>query len=482
VASLLLAGAGGCGGIPGSPHESGSRVEMAPALVVLISVGGLGTTEILGPPGTDADAARVAMPRLAAMAARGVVAERVETVAPATPLPVHATLVTGRLPSHHGVTGELPLTPRGVRLATSAAAAVPRGRTLWTAATEHRLRVGALGWPGTSAAAAQLFAHFPAASNASPERWPRELAEHTTPTLLEAARGAAAESLEVASEGAARDRVLIDLACDLAGRSDPPQLLLVRLGGPLPALVREGPASPAARDAFARVDREIERAQRCLERGALRGRVAFFVVGDAVYSNLHTVISPNAVLADAGLLVPAPNATVQLLRWSAFARPSGALALVHARTEDDAVLARRALDAAARSNSGFRIVGAEELIARGADSEAWFGLEAQPGFGFGLAVSGPLLRPATERGVAGTLDPLGGATPGFVASGAGIRASLRYPVLRQVDVAPTIARLLDLTLGEVDGRPLVGALVAGSASLRIEPASDLPIEPSKESP
>ncbi len=479
----LLAGwiTAGCGSIASPPIEDEAASAQAPALVALVSVSGLMTREVVA--GPDANEGRgTSMPRLAALAARGVVAERVESVLPATPLPVHATLVSGRLPTHHGVDGELSLGPRGVTPASAPEETVPRGRTLWTAATEHRLRVATLGWPGTSVAAAQLHAHFPAASSAAPDRWRRTLDEHTTPALREAAHDAGAESPEVAGEGPARDRVLVDLACELARRADPPQLLLMRLGGPLPALVRDGPESRAARDAFARIDDEIERLQRCLGNGALRGRVALFVAGDTSVAPLHTVISPNVVLADAGLLVPAPNTTVHLLRWSAFARPAGALALVHAVGEDDAMLARRALDRAARSAGGFRIVGADELLARGADPEAWFGLEAQPGFGFGLAVSGPLLRPASERGVAGALVPPAGMTPAFVASGAGIRGSLRYPVLRQVDVAPTIARLLDLALGDVDGRPLVGALVVGATSVRIEPAGTPPAATPRELP
>ena len=44
------------------------------------------------------------------------------------------------------------------------------------------------------------------------------------------------------------------------------------------------------------------------------------------------------------------------------------------------------------------------------------------------------------------------------ASGRGIRSGVRVPIMRQTDVAPTVARLLALDLGEVEGRALVGAL------------------------
>jgi hypothetical protein len=41
----------------------------------------------------------------------------------------------------------------------------------------------------------------------------------------------------------------------------------------------------------------------------------------------------------------------------------------------------------------------------------------------------------------------------FVAWGAGIRPGARLPVIRSVDVAPTIARLLGLRLENTDGKP-----------------------------
>lgn len=435
-----------------------------PQLVVLVSVAGLGTRETTG------DGGAPAMPRLAALGAKGVVAERVEATVPGTPLPVAATLVTGRVAARHGVTGDLALGDRGIALPAPADHGIPRGRTLWSAATEKRLSVATLGWPGTEAAAPQLAASFPPAVAVAPERWPALLAARTTPVLLDIARPLGAESPEISREGAARDRLLVDLACALVARPGPPALVLLRLAGALPVLVGDGPATAAARAAFERVDQELERLRVCIARTPLRDASALVVAGDSHFASLHTVLSPNAVLADAGLLVPSPSSPLEVLRWSAFVRPSGGSAFLHARDEEDALLARRALEASARASGSFRVVSAEELATLGADPEAWFGLDAEPGFAFGISVMGPVQRPTTERGAAGHLASAGETTPGFVAYGAGIRAGVRYPVLRQIDVAPTIAALLGLALGESDGRPLVGALAPGiGATLKLEP-------------
>ena len=69
-------------------------------------------------------------------------------------------------------------------------------------------------------------------------------------------------------------------------------------------------------------------------------------------------------------------------------------------------------------------VSAEEMIRRDADSEAWFGLDARPGFAFEDEALGPLLWPAAIRAAGGYLEPRPGVGPGFVAYGRGLRRRL----------------------------------------------------------
>jgi hypothetical protein len=126
--------------------------------------------------------------------------------------------------------------------------------------------------------------------------------------------------------------------------------------------------------------------------------------------------------------------------------------------ERDAVRARRALIAAAETSRAFRVISAREMLEMSADPEAWFGLEAEPGFAFGNSVSRPVLRPAATRGAWGYLPDRAEMDAGFVAWGRGIRVGVRIPRMQLADVAPTVAHLLDVDLGDVEGRTLVGAL------------------------
>jgi arylsulfatase A-like enzyme len=404
------------------------------------------------------------MPFLAERAADGALALRVESVTPAATLPAHATLLTGRLPTHHGVTGELVLSPEGALLPTPMNALAPRGATLLSVARGRGLRTAAFGWPGSFGLPVDFF--FPEEFPTTVAAWPALLDAATTPALLEFARRQGASNRAVAAAGAERDQVLVSLACTVLGSSTPPHLLLLHLSQTLPAVRDYGPSSPQTRDAFTATDAELRRLVECVEASSAGRAAAVLVVGDHGTVDMHSVLEPNVSLAEAGLLVPNASEPALVSRWSAYVRPSGGAAFVYARKEDDAVLARKALRDAAAQTGAFRIVSADEMLRSGADPEAWFGLEATLGYEFGVATSGPLVHAAAQRAGAGYFPHQVVMAPGFAAFGAGLRSGVRIPRMREIDVAPTVAVLLGLSLEDAaseksklpDGRPLVGAL------------------------
>jgi hypothetical protein len=107
------------------------------------------------------------------------------------------------------------------------------------------------------------------------------------------------------------------------------------------------------------------------------------------------------------------------------------------------------------------------MLRRGADPEAWFGLDALPGFAFSDAPRGPLVAPSEDRGASGRLSRAPGeATPAFVAFGRGFRRGVRVPEMTQLDVAPTLAAALGMELPGAEGRALVGLLVGAAAPSR----------------
>ena len=431
----------------------------APARVVLVSVAGL------PPRAYGAGGAAAWMPTLAALARAGAAADAVVPVTPASPGPAHASLATGRTPAIHGITSDHPLGARGIDPAPYRAAAALEAPALWSIAKQAGVSTALLGWPASVGAGSDwLF----------PELIPTRLGEaspailegEVTPELWTVARGLGVDRPEAGFAGPARDALLAGLACHVLTRPEPPRLTLLRLSQTEEPLLRSGPGAPEVVEAFAGADAALARVLGCLADAGRLTATALIVVGDAPVAPVHTLVRPNVVLAEAGLIVPSPTGRSGIQRWDAVVRSNGTSAFVYARDSEAAVLARRALTAAAERTLAFRIVSAEEMLALGTDRDAWFGLEASPGhvFGDGLRAGEDVVA-SGARGAWGALAAGPSDALGFVAWGAGVREGIRIPELRQTDVAPTVARLLRLGLGAADGRPLVGALLPPPPSL-----------------
>ena len=428
-----------------------------PAHVVLVSVAGLTPDRYL-----SGDA----MPNLARLASQGVLAEHVVPVAAAGVYPAHASLVTGVTPAQHGIVADQLLGERGVRRAQPSHASLLRSATLWQRVGEAGGVVASLDWPTTTGAEIATLLPDLAPQRAG-EHWPALVSGAATAWIGERVRTAPAEAEQ---PGSARDALLVELAC--AAFAQAPRLVLLRLRGPEAALVATGPVSSESAAAFSVVDELIVRLLRCAEQAGVLPQSAFVVTGDRALAPVHSVLRPNVWLSDAGWI------TSQGL-WKAFAVSNGGSAFVYADEARTALDVRRLLEARSRESGAFRIVSAEAMIALGVDPDAWFGLQAEPGFAFDNAQSGAALAPASAQASAGAL--LGESAPptGLVAFGRGIRPGVRVPRMSQLDVAPTLAALLGVELDAASGRSLIGLLrvsagpgAAGSSP----PAEALPSE------
>lgn len=99
---------------------------------------------------------RPAATRLRALAARGVLAERLVPSFPSKTFPNHITLVTGLYPEHHGIAANVMRDPVLGRFATGNDPAVRDARwftgdPIWVTAEKQGLRGAAYFWPGSEA-------------------------------------------------------------------------------------------------------------------------------------------------------------------------------------------------------------------------------------------------------------------------------------------------------------------------------------------
>jgi hypothetical protein len=423
-----------------------------PERVVLISVAGMMPAAYRGDGGRSP-----VMPTVAALGRSGAAADFVTPVTPSARYPAHATLVTGQRPATHGIVADRLIGEHGVRRASYWHASQLQSPTLWGIAGRDELPVASLAWPTTVGAAIPLLIPDLAPVSRG-ETWIDVIAGASTPALFSLIPEADRADPELAEEGAARDALLTGLACQLLGSQQPPTLTLLLLAQAASAQAGYGPASEAEAAALAKADGQIRRIVDCLSASGRARDTALVIVGDRGVLPVHTLVAPNEILVNSGLVTPSARSRGSIASWQALSRSNGGSAFIYAKSDDAALQARRVLVAAAARTRAFRVVSAEEMLEHGADSEAWFGLEAEPGFSFGNQIVPPLLQAGARRGVGGYLSEQPGSEAGFVAWGRGIRAGVRIPRMRQTDVAPTIARLLGLDLGPVDGRPLIGIL------------------------
>ena len=188
---------------------------------------------------------------------------------------------------------------------------------------------------------------------------------------------------------------------------------------------------------------------------------AIAVIGDRRLFPVHSAVSPNVALEAVGLITKGRlDQGREIASWEALVRSHGGSAVIYAANESAAVLARRALEDQARRTRGFRMVSAGELGELSADPQAWFGIEAAPGFLIAKPVRGLQVQTIALRARGGFLPTQPGSEVGFVAWGSGVREGVRVPRMSQLDIAPTVAAWLGIGLDDAEVGPLIGILGA----------------------
>jgi predicted AlkP superfamily pyrophosphatase or phosphodiesterase len=258
-------------------------------------------------------------------------------------------------------------------------------------------------------------------------------------------------------EAVKRDRFAAAVAVRIV-RTEKPNLMVVHLMETDSAQHASGPGSPEARAAYERVDAHIGEIMKAVDEAGIRGRTAFVITGDHGFSRVHALFQPNVILRDAGLLKA--DGKGNITEWSAVLH---GMAVVMKEPGSQALATRvQALfeDLARTKYKGlFRVIDRRELDERGAYPGALFFIEPAEGYylsdGFD---ENEFLVGTTRRGAHGFIPTEPRMFTGLIAAGSGIRAGVPLPSVRQIDIAPTVARLLGFAMPNVDGVPLFGII------------------------
>ena len=445
-----------------------ARAANADAHVVLISLDGF--------PAYLWRDETLALPNLRQLAAGGVVANAMTIVNPSITWPNHTSLVTGVTPQKHGVLYNGHVTRQGpgkpikneqwadkqllVRVPTVYDAAFHAGLTTaeidWVAIT----RPGTITWS---------FAEIvdPAAV------LPREMVAAGVATEKEilavaAKKPATGTNVEPPKRLNAAERdELWTRAASFVFTQHRPNLLMFHPLNTDGQHHRYGPNSPEGLAALRLADRYVGDLLRAIDASGRREKTTVIVTTDHGFKKVDQYIYPNVALKKAGLL---RTAGATIAQCDAYVGTQGGIAFVYVTDP-----ARRGellpkLKALFTGMEGIAEVleAATEAPARGmptpAENEAMGELILHPKAGYaftgaatGDLVHGPAVNYGGTHGYPATDPELDGI---FIAQGAGIRRGVKLDRVRNLDVAPTIARLLEVALPTADGRAMEEILTA----------------------
>ncbi len=395
----------------------------------------------------------VPAPNLRSLARDGAMAAAMTPVNPTVTWPNHTTIVTGVGPDRHGVlynglprrTGEgLPLKVDPYVEKT----VLVQAPTVYDAAHAAGLTTAEVDWVAIERAPTITWSF---AEWAGPEgRVEREMV---------AAGLVTEEELRTFTKApiTLRDEIWTRAAAHII-KTHKPNLLLFHLLTTDSVQHRYGARSLAGNAALALADAQVGRIVDACRVAGILPDTTFIIVSDHGFRSYTKTIRPNAVLAKAGV------------GDAAWVISEGGTAMVYATRSAEKGSPERAktLDAVRQALAPVdgiaRVLTPEEYASFGYprpdanERMADLVLAARDGFAFNEAKEGDAV-----------VDVPAGASPGshgflntdadmgaiFIASGAGVKRGVALGVIRNLDVAPTIARLLGLELKDVSGQPLL---------------------------
>jgi predicted AlkP superfamily pyrophosphatase or phosphodiesterase len=402
---------------------------------------------------TAAEALGVHVRNLTMLKSGGAYAEGVEGVYPTLTYPSHTTLVTGVRPAAHGIVQnrvfEPPTEPQ-TRAWYSYANDV-KSETLWTQARKAKATTAAIGWPVTVGAEIDYNVPEIYEPGETPATWKR-VAQHSTLGLLEKALGG-----DLKEKSGIDERVTT--VSEFVIQSFRPTLMLVHLVELDAAQHRNGPLTRAAMEVAEREDRNIGCIVEATREAGIFDMTTFFIVSDHGFARVDQKFSPNVVLAKEKLITL--DSRGRAMAWSAAAWPAGGSCAIVLRDANDrgtvakieTVFSRWAMQA---HSPTARLISREELGRMGAIPQAALMLEAVPGFTSDDSLTGSEVHPTedTYRGTHGYLPTNPEMQASLIVYGVGVRSGAIVPLVQMVDIAPTVALLLDLNLPHAEGKPI----------------------------
>ncbi len=386
-------------------------------------------------------------PNLQEMAKSGARSLGVTGVFPSVTYPSHTTIITGRTPLHHGIYYNAPFEPTGQTGRWFWESELIQVPTLWDAVRKAGLKSASFIWP--------VSVNAPIDYNL-PEYWSLEegfgriepMREKETPKglLAEMELNVLGKLNEKTFNGDYLNRE--DRIGEMAGyvlETYKPNLITLHLIATDHFQHEEGRDGPMVRKSLAATDRAIGKIIEAADRAGILDQTTFIVTGDHGFVNIHSSISPNVWLVEAGLMEEQPDRG----NWKASFHTSGASAFLHLKDKNDFATLDKVKSILQNLPENhkklFRVLDREALDEVGSDPNAALALAPIQGISFSPSSQGAVMKPA-KGGTHGFYPDFDEIETGFIAWGAGISENVEIQEMSLVDVAAVVNYLLNLKM------------------------------------
>ncbi|HXS95003.1 MAG TPA: ectonucleotide pyrophosphatase/phosphodiesterase [Candidatus Limnocylindrales bacterium] len=409
-------------------------------MVIIVSLDGLPAYALEDP--------RYPMPTLRRLIREGASVERVTTTNPAFTWPSHTSMLTGLWPAKHGVLyNGLPVrsadSKEPVRIEPhSDKSVLVQATTLYDLAHQAGLTVGHVDWVAIEHAPTVDWEFTEWGNPSGPIEKDLIAAGKLKPADL---AGFDKRSMTL------RDQVWTAAALDIICKHKPNLMLFHPLNLDH-THHRYGAMSEASETAAAFEDDRLKEILDTVEASDLRDRTTLIVLSDHGFKNPTKTIRPNVVLKAAGI-------------QGAFAVPEGGSAQIYitdpARRDElipkvKAALANAEGIAKIMDRTDYPALGLPDPLKNPRMGDLF--VAAKDGYAFGAGSEGEPVVTSAPYGSHGYLNTDPDMDAIFVAWGYGIRRGAHLDRAAVVDVGPTVAALLGLKMGKIDGHCLTALL------------------------
>lgn len=440
-----------------NPVQSAPREDRC---VILISVDGLANFYLDDP--------KTHVPTIRRLASRGTRAAGMVCSFPTVTWPNHTSMVTGVSPARHGVIGNNYLD----RASGEKVALIPdpvfdkdqlvRSPTIYDVAHRHGLVTAGIIWPATRNARTLDWTVPDMFGNDSWQKF-------GTPQWLEELRS---EGIPVddygrwvkeSTGGVQRDWLYARMA-DHLFRQHPPNLLLIHLVEVDHVEHRSGPRTTDAYWSVSYADSIIRDIIESAGRSRFGQNVSVIVTSDHGFFPISKDICPNVLFRQSDLVNVTAGKVTDRKAWCVAQGGAAMIYILDKEHRDELTKKLKAdlggLEGIARvmTRTDFTKLGQPTPETDQRAPDLW--LSARSGYSFSESFEGddPVRTRTKAGGTHGYLPDQPDMLGTLILSGAGIRSNARISKASILDIAPTIAHLLDIPFNDSEGRVLKSAL------------------------